>query len=215
MNLKKYNPHADPGKYYLIWYNDIPPNCSTGYVGIILNDANPNIKINIEIDDEWMLNNNYRTVALYVDEDHFEDKSTIVLTSNFFKLMMEEEFLCASLWHEIGHFHTMHYFNTPYFGSSSFEYRMKCFERGLVTKEEQVADLFSVYYSSKEDFLKDIQWLIRTRYSNPYEKEERKIAAVNEMRMRRKLIKDLEESDSIIEKKMCELCDYKGDFSMF
>ena len=78
-----------------------------------------------------------------------------------------------------------------------------------MAEEEYAADLFSVYYTSKEEWLQYIRFMIRRRYNMEWDVN--RFMAVNEMRDRRELINKIN-TEETIKKELCRLCGVE-DFS--
>lgn len=196
-------PNASIEDYYLYWLKGITENCSQGVVGYIGNSTNDKLKIRVEIDDVFMEERNHPNLCFCFDFDDYIANCSIVMTSSFFHKLETDDCLICGLWHEVGHFHTIHYFDTDFNNKSTSLKRGKYYEQGKVMEEEQAADLFSVYYTSKESWIKHIRLLIRNRYNMEW--DEKRFMAVNEMRDRRKMIERIETEEQL-QNKLCELC---------
>ncbi len=190
--------------YYLFIYPDVPERCTTGFVGFVGSNTNPDIKIRIEIDHQWMFDHNYATLALCVDIDKHSD-SIIVMTPRYFQEFRRTPYLQFDLWHEVGHYHTLHYFNTPFNEKGSANAtRIECFERGEIMPEEKAADIFGLYYTSKEYAIKALSESIRRRRTYTWEDPEITRCAVEEFRRRKQLLRDLD-TDEKIREALCHL----------
>lgn len=206
-NAKRMMPNASIEQYYHYWLQNIPEKCDRGIVGYVRNYENPEIKITIEIDDRFMNERNHPNMCFCFEEKSYVSESEIVMTSDFFNHIYNNKALLAGLWHEIGHFHTLHYFD--YKGHQNKEkksindYRNKLYESKKVAEEEYAADLFSVYYTSKEEWLQFIRFMIRRRYNMEWDVN--RFMAVNEMRDRRELINKINTEETIKEE-LCRLC---------
>jgi len=203
-------PNADIDEYFLHIYPDTPPKCTKGFVGYVGNRTNEKIKIRLEIDTPWMRERNYRSCCLYINDIY--EESIIVMTADFFEFLRNNEFMDSAIWHEIGHFHLNHYFNFEFIGTSANNQRMEYFEKGEIMPAELAADIFALYYMSKEDVIEELNWTIKTRRNLVWEPDETKTRAVKELCMRKKKIKSLDDSDDSIRKVLCELC-RAADFS--
>lgn len=205
-------PEADINEYFLYIYPDTPPKCTAGFVGYIGNHSNPNIKIKLEIDTPWMIEHNYRTCCLYMDDENkYSESCIIVMTALFFDLIRNNEYMQSALWHEVGHFHLNHYFNIRMDGSSSNKQREEYFEKGQILPVEKAADMFALYYMPKEDVIKEFNWMIKTRRENMLEPEKTRLPAVRELCMRKKFIKEFIDTEENMQKELCNLCG-KTDF---
>lgn len=197
-------PNAKINDYFIYIFPDVPENCKEGIIGYIGNDSNKELKLNIEIDDNFMRERNYRTICFYFDCNNYS-QSSIVLTSSFWKAIEENEFLVASIWHEVGHYHTTRYFNTRFGGKSSQQYRDEFLNKGEIMPEEKTADLFSAYYTSKEDVVNDMNWLIKARKACEWEPDEIKMRAVYEFGRRKRYLNSFN-SEKDIQDELCKLC---------
>ena len=203
MNQSQLIPNASINGYYQYWLKDIPKNCDRGIVGYVRNTTNEDLVIGIEIDDVFMEERNHPNMCFYLDDKNFISGCLFVITSSFFQDLYNNDYLLASIWHEVGHFHTTHYFNTSFNNTSTIQQRTKYYEQGKVMEEEQAADLFSLYYTSKEQWLNDIRYFIKKRYNQGW--DQNRFMAVNEMRDRRSLIKKIE-SEKKKKNSLCKLC---------
>lgn len=197
-------PNASIKDYYIRIFSDVPKNCTGGIIGYIGNQSNAEFRLDIEIDDAFMRERNYRTICFYFDCENYS-QSSIVLTSAFWKEIEENEFLYSSIWHEVGHFHTTRYFNTQFDGKSSQKYRDEFLNKGEIMPEEKVADLFSAYYTSKTDVVNDMNWLIKARKAREWESEELKMRAVYEFGRRKRYVNSFN-SEKEIQDELCRLC---------
>ena len=160
---------------------------------------------NLEIDHEWMADHNNVTIAFWINIDDFAD-SRIVMTPRYFHEFRHNPFLKFDLWHEIVHFHTLHYFDTAFDeNGSSNKTRMEYFERGDVMPDEKAADLFSLYYTSKEDAIQALCESIRRRRTYTWELPETTNLTIEEFRRRKRLLRDLV-TDEKVRDALCRLC---------
>lgn len=197
-------PNASINDYFIRIFPDVPENCKEGIIGYIGNASNKKLKLNIEINDDFMRERNYRTICFYFDCNNYS-QSSIVLTSSFWKAIEENEFLVASIWHEVGHFHTTRYFNTRFDGKSAQKYRDELLNKGEIMPEEKAADLFSAYYTSKADVVNDMNWLIKARKAREWEPDEIKMRAVYEFGRRKRYVNSFN-SEKDIQDELCKLC---------
>lgn len=206
MKFDKFVPEARFDKYYIMWIEGIPKNSSGGIVGVIRNPSNEKIEINIEIDNRHMISTNNRTCCMWINADDFY-KSVVVLSSAFFNVLKDNPEMEASIWHELGHFHTMHYFENHFIDGSSNKYRADLFEKGEITPEEEAADLFELYYAESSDTIKAFNWLIKRRRTDFLESEgPNKDRAVRELCMRKRKIASYDNREDQIVKRLCEIC---------
>lgn len=203
MKQSAWIPNASVEEYYQYWLKDIPENCDRGIVGYVRNFSNEDLVIPIELDNDFMQQRNHPHMCLCIDDDDYIAGCSIELTSSFFKEIYTNDYLRSSLWHEVGHYHTNHYFVTEIVNLSSSSKRMEYYNRGKVMEEEQAADLFALYYTSKEEWLEQIRYFIKARDALVW--DDNRSMAINEMRDRRKLIQAIE-SEEQIKKHLCELC---------
>lgn len=198
-------PKAGIDDYFLYIYPDVPENCTNGFVGYVGNSSNKNLKIMIEIDHQWMIENNFVTMALCIDRDDY-NKATIVMSPRYFDMFRKTPFLLFELWHEVGHYHTNHYFNTQYNDKGSCNTtRLEYYKRGEVMPEERAADIFGLYYSSKKFAIKSLCEAINRRRTYTWEPKEITEIAIEEFKLRKKLLNGLD-TDESIRRVLCQLC---------
>lgn len=196
--------NANINDYFIYIFPDVPEKCLGGIVGYIGNYSNPGIQLDIEIDDAFMHERNHRTACFYIEYENYTH-STIVLTSSFWEDIKENEFLYATIWHEVGHFHTAQYFSAQFEGNSSRKYRETFINKGEIMPEEKAADLFALYYSSKEDIVNELNWLIKTRKALKREPYEITVKAVYEMGRRKRFLNTFN-TEKEIRDELCRLC---------
>lgn len=198
-------PNAEIDDYYLRIYSDVPERCTKGIVGYVGNESNPDIKIRIEIDHPWMVEHNYASVAFWVNDEKYHE-SEIVMTPRYFDEFRKTPYLQFELWHEIGHFHTLHYFNTPHDGKGSANAaRIEFFERGEIMPDEKAADIFGLYYTSRELALKALSYSIERRRTYTWEPKENTEKAIQEFIRRKRLLREID-SDEKAREMLCQLC---------
>lgn len=198
-------PNTGIDDYYLRIYPDVPERCTKGFVGYVGSNTNPDVKIKIEIDHQWMFDNNYVTLAFWANVDNYNE-SEIVMTPRYFDEFRRSPYLQFDLWHEIGHYHTLHYFDSPHNeNGSSNASRIEYFERGDIMPEEKAADIFSLYYTSKDDAIKALSESIRRRRTYTWEPQETTQRAVEEFRRRKRFLRDLD-TDEKARDALCNLC---------
>lgn len=198
-------PNTGIDDYYLWIYPDVPERCTKGFVGYVGSNTNPDIKIKIEIDHQWMFENNYVTLAFWANVDNYKE-SEIVMTPRYFDDFRKNPYLRFDLWHEIGHYHTLHYFDSPHNEKGSANAaRIEYFERGEIMPEEKAADIFGLYYTSKDDAIKALSESIRRRRTYTWEPQETTQRAVEEFRRRKRFLRDLD-TDEKAREALCKLC---------
>lgn len=203
-------PKAGIDDYYLCIYSDVPEYCTKGFVGYIGNRSNPDVKIRIEIDYPWMVEHNYASIAFWVNEKTYHE-SIIVMTPRYFDEFRKNAFLQFALWHEIGHYHTMHYFNTPHDEKGSANAtRIEYTECGKIMPDEVAADVFALYYTSRELALKAFSCAIERRHTYTWEEREVTERAIKEFIRRKRILRELD-SDEKVREMLCQLCG-KNDF---
>lgn len=198
-------PNAGIDDYYLFIYPDVPDRCTKGFVGYVGNKSNPEINIRIEIDHQWMFEHNYVALAFWANVEKYHE-SEIVMTPRYFDEFRRNPFLQFELWHEIGHYHTLHYFNTAHNenGSADAE-RNEYFDRGDIMPDEKAADIFGLYYTSKELALKALSYSIERRRSYTWEKRETTEKAIQEFIRRKRILREID-SDEKAREMLCQLC---------
>ena len=194
-------PHADIREYFLSWFTDIPENCGKGFVGCVKNTTNKDIRIRIEIDDPWMTERHQRNCALYVSRHDYIRDCIIVVTKEFFESARNEESVFSFLWHEVGHFHTNHYF-PEYIGESYSKLRKHYIEMGKVYPAEYAADLMAVYYYGWEETNDALLTATRKRHSEIYKGDDNASLAWWELRTRRRMLSNMK-TDQDIESALC------------
>lgn len=198
-------PNACINDYYLFIYPDVPERCTTGIVGFVGSTTNSDVKIKIEIDHQWMFDHNYASIAFWVNDKNYAE-SVIVMTPRYFDEFRRTPYQQFDLWHEIGHYHTLHYFNTPHNEKGSAnDARMDYFERGEIMPDEKAADVFALYYTSKDYAIKSLSESIRRRRTYTWESQEITNKAVEEFRRRKRYLRDLD-TDEKVRDALCELC---------
>lgn len=200
----KCNPNAKIGEYFIYIYHDVPENCTGGYIGFIGNHANENLCIRIKIDNDFMKERNHRFVCLLFDENHYSE-AEIVITSAFWHAWNEHPFLDAAVLHEIGHYHTTRYFQSVFIGNSTQKRREEFLSKGEIMPEETAADLFALYYTSKEIVTDEINWFIKSRKSLTWEPADKNTKAVYEMGRRKRYVNSFNTEEEIKEA-LCKLC---------
>lgn len=215
-NMNKINsqsswlPNAGIDDYFLYIFPDVPEKCTEGIVGFVGNDANKELRIEIEIDGKWMVEHNFVSIAFVVNQDEYQ-KSSIVMTPRYFEMFRKTPCLVFELWHEIAHYHTMHHFDTKYSEKGSTNAtRLEYHKRGEVMPEERVADLFGLYYSSKKFSIQALSEAMKRRRTYTWEPKETTEGAIEELRRRKKLLNNFDGDDKI-RKALCELCN-KSNF---
>jgi hypothetical protein len=198
-------PNAGIDDYYLCIYPDVPERCIKGIVGFVGNDSNPDIKIRIEIDHDWMTEHNYVSIAFWTNEKKYHE-SVVVMTPRYFDEFRKNPWLEFDLWHEIGHYHTLHYFDTPFNKKGSANAtRVKYWERDEVMPEERAADIFGLYYTSREFALKTLSYAIERRHNYTWEPRETTEGAIQEFIRRKRILREID-SDEKAREMLCQLC---------
>ena len=203
-NWEQFKPNADIREYYQYWFEDIPENCNTGVVGAIKNFSNDKLKISIEIDDKWMDESHQRNCALYVEPDEYISKSSIIITKEYFDAVMDGSEKIAFLWHEMGHFHTMHCF-PEYIGENQSKLRRDAINRGQVYPAETVADLVAAFYSGKDAVYEALSQFTRERHRMSQMGDTNASVAWWELRRRKRTIQRIQSIEEI-EAEICRLC---------
>lgn len=207
LDQSKLLPNAHVDEYFLRIFDDVPLKCKTGFVGYVGNSTNPDIHIEIEIDDKYMYEHNLLSCCLWINLDDYP-KSIIVMTSSFFdEIRNSKAILYGTIWHEIGHFHTMRYFNTERTeNGSTNKTREEYFKQREIMPEEKTADLFALYYTSLDDMVQHMNFMIKRRRSNIYENRDVNDRAVAELARRKRFLREIDASEENIRKMLCDLC---------
>lgn len=202
---KKLLPGTRIDDYYYHIYSDVPPKCTTGVVGFVGSLSNPNIKIRIDIDTKWMIDNNHAAIVFNADPENYYE-STIVMTAQYFDIFRKTPYLRFDLWHEVGHYHLGHYFATDLKENGSvYQLRREYLERGEIMPEEKAADTFALYYASKDDAIQALSESIRRRRTFTWELPETQSRAIEEFRRRKQFLRDLDTEDKA-RAELCKLC---------
>lgn len=204
IQVEKLNPETDIRDYYLFWYPDVPKNCNQSFVGEIRNSTNEKLIIGLRVDDEWMYDQHQRNCTLFVDVKAYINNSFIILTSDYFEAVRNDDSLISFLWHEIGHFHTNRYF-PEYAGPNQSKLRNEYIANEKVYPAETVADLMAAYYSGKDYLIAALRKGARERLEQAKFGDENASKAWWEYRMRRKAIQEIDNDDEI-ENEICRLC---------
>ena len=207
ISLEQVQLDADPRDYYLYWLHGIPEDCCSGCVGVISNYSNPEVRIPLEINDEWMLTNRKRGMALYIEPNGNHIKGYIVMTKEEFDQLYHKKTGFPGIWHEVGHFHTTKYF-LDYLTGEQEKQRGDYIKKGKIPPAEYVADLFSLYYTEREEVFEYFKNLIRGRYKL-IGVDDNARAAWSELRNRRDALKKVE-TDEQIEAELCSVCGVKS-----
>lgn len=204
-------PNTNINDYFIFIFPDVPENCKGGKTGYVGNHSNKELKLYIEIDDDFMYQRKYRTVCFCCDCENYS-QSSIVMTSSFWQAMKDNRFLYVSIWHEVGHFHTTRYFNTRFDGKSAQKYRDEFLNRKEIMPEEKAADLFALYYTSKEDVIKDLNWLIKARRARAWEPDEIKMKAVYELGQRKRFLSSFNNEEEIQDelRRLCGVTEFES-----
>lgn len=206
--MKKINliPNTTINDYQLIVYEDVPKNCTTGFVGCVENASNKDLFIEIEIDNKYMFESKNLKCCFWANPDNYLH-SEIIMTSSFFEEFRNKDFLKFVVWHEIGHFHTLHYFDTVFdTNGSAQKTRTEYLEKGEIMPEEKVADLFALYYTSKEYAVNFLKYMIKKRRENTAEPVEINTKAVRELCLRKRFLSEFDDSEENIKQAICDLC---------
>ena len=202
-------PNSGIDDYYLRIYPDVPERCTEGFVGYVGSNSNPDIKIEIEIDHQWMFENNYVTLAFWANAEKYSE-SRINMTPRYFDEFRQNPCLKFDLWHEIGHYHTLHYFSTPHDeNGSANKARIEYYEQGGIMPDEMAADAFGLYYTSKDDAIQSLSESIRRRRTYTWELPEITNIAIEEFRRRKRFLRELD-SDEKVREALCQLCRKKN-----
>lgn len=202
-------PKGGIDDYYLYIYPDVPDRCEKGFVGYIGNSKDLNLKIELEIDTEWMIEHNQISLVFTYDRND-PSKATLVMTARFFDTLRRTPCLEFGLWHEVGHYHTLRYFDyAADENGSTQKARAKYLEQGEVAPAEVAADIFALYYTSKDVAIEYLSESIRIRRTYTWEPPERTQIAIEEFRLRKRILRDLD-TDEKARDALCKLCKIKS-----
>lgn len=98
---------AERMAYYYVLPDEMP-DPAEGIVGFVVNDTCPDVRLALEIDEEYLKEQRSVFPLLYIDPDDYLKDSRIVITKEMLKdLYHEDQEILFCLWHEVGQFHTM------------------------------------------------------------------------------------------------------------
>lgn len=188
-------PKSNPADDYYVFCNENIDD-DARIIGKLFN-KDGNIYVEVWESDELINMTRHRMMFFEIDDKHYLTQCRIVMNSRFASLIETEPFLYATVWHEIGHFHTI-----PYMLDDSKkevpELRRDAIMAGEVMPEEQVADLFAAYSVGKEDTIKALRWLREDRKkSMPFDINTE--LATKEFNNRIRYLKNVDE-DKLLEK---------------
>lgn len=190
-------------------YNNIPKPCLRGTVGRFQNNSDSEINIDLIIANEYMQENNITGLHFFEDPDDVKNSQIVMDTEYFEKFRDNFVWVCA-FWHELGHFHTKRYFNFKRDKKgSAMEIRGKYIERGEIFPEEKAADLFALYYTSKEKMAIHFDLSIAEHLDDEGEVIPWHEMIVEELWLRKEYIKSVGDSKEDILKELCKVCGVK------
>jgi len=193
-------------EYYYYPYPDVPQHCREGFVARVGNSTNKSIDIELEINDSTMRELNFTSCCFMFNTEEYT-KSSIVMTSSYYSEYLKNPECVFAIWHEVGHFHTYRYFEETHDEKGSTKAkRIEYYNNGEIMPEEKVADLFALYYTSKETAVKYLKYMIKRRRERVIESEDNKFIAVKELCMRRRFIENFPSDEERIRAAIAELC---------
>ncbi len=144
--------------------------------------------VDIVLSDEYMKRAKQPRTFLNLDDN------VIMISSDYLIKLRENSYLITCMFHELGHYASLESFPA----SKKYSQKRKDYVlKGRVTPEEQVADLFAALYTSLEETIQGLRFIIRER--NKAQDDENKELALKELIERRELLKQTNK-DNILEK---------------
>lgn len=217
---KKFNIFEGIDDYYVGFYENIPHPCPGGVVGKVMNRFDNKIQVPIVVDDEEIEKNGCGPCVYDGDHENVLE-SAIFMTNEFFDEFRNNKILSCALWHEIGHFHTFRYFENKHDeNGSATTIRGEYIKRGEILPEEKGADLFALYYTSKERMVEFYNYEIKKHRNKEitglFSEEIKELKEINEMTIRelcsrKRYISELDCSKENILKELCKVCGIKGN----
>lgn len=181
-----------PFEYYLFFpkREDIPTDFRQGDVGYFGHKMNDELQLPIYVSDSMMAQVRQTKTFLFCDEE-LPDIFGICLTNSFYREIQRNRYLISSLWHELGHYHTLSLFPEIDIHTRN-------------TKAENIADLFSLFYTSRAEVSSSFKYLIEQR-KKTYESDAYKLKAINELKQRQEYLKQFN-SEKQFRKEILKLC---------
>ncbi len=160
-------------EYYYMLLEQKPEEME-GVVGVICNDTNPNIRVAIEVDAEYLHEQNSLFPMLFTDPDNYLQECRIVLNRKMAEnLYKQDPEVIYEIWHELGHFETMSEYVEDYVNYSSRKEQAYTADQyisivsGEVLPYEAVADDFALAYCGPEQALIAINGMIARVKKHP------------------------------------------------
>ena len=201
---RKWIPKGRFKDYYLFWYSNIPENCTSGAVGEIGNSSDPKTKVVIILDDQEMKTRRQRGNCLVIGKNYYES-SVILIDQDYYDICKSGELNSFfGFWHEIGHYHTLHYF--PDYALNMSSLRRRYIEQAKIAPAEYVADLFGLYYSGEENTLAEFRKRLRDRHKQMRFGDDNALLAWHELRQRRQALIDLHDDETLIVNEIMRIC---------
>ena len=192
--------------YHLGFYQNIPSPCLKGRVGKLLNHYDRKIHIDMIIDNEYMQESNGGPCIYHGDHENVLN-SAIVMTTEFFEIFRNNHIHDCVFWHEAGHFHTFRYFENKHDqNGSANKIRGEYIKRGEILPEEKAADLFALYYTSKEKMAIHFDLAIAEHLDDEGEVLPWHEMIVEELWLRKEYIENVGNSKEDILKELCKVC---------
>jgi len=164
---------AERMEYYYMLREDMPEPIE-GIIGYIVNDSCEGLKILLEVDDDYLKSRHAYDPTLYLDPEAYLSECRIVLNKRLARLMLKKDpAVIFSLWHELGHFHTMEdhveeYLNCTAAAEGGFTAEQYvAIMDGIVLPGEAAADDFAVDYCGRQESVIAINGLIAACKKNP------------------------------------------------
>lgn len=181
---------ADVSQYKLLWDNNVDTK-RINVVGEFHNYDNEQIFVPVVVSEETLRELRMSRLAFVPNYKNYVSDSYIAISDSFYREMVNHPELISLLYHEIGHFHTLQYFK---------ERNMACVRKryvseGKIVEEEMAADLFGLLYSSSDEFISALNYVIKIRRLQNIADFELKMMGIRELTSRKKYIKSIEGQD--------------------
>lgn len=168
-----FETNADRMEYYYMLLEEKPEQMQ-GVVGCIFNDTNPNIRVDLEVDPEYLHEQNSLFPMLYVDPENYYRGCRIILNSKMAEsLYKQDPEIVFEIWHELGHYHTMSEYVEEYMNYSSRKEQAYTADQyisivsGEVLPYEAAADDFAAAYCGPEQGIVALNGMIARVKKHP------------------------------------------------
>lgn len=164
---------AERMEYYYVLPEEMP-DPAEGIVGFVVNDTCPDLRLALEIDEDYLKAQKSVFPLLYIDPDNYLGGSRIVITKEMLKdLYRGDPEVLFCLWHEVGQFHTMsdnveeylQYADRTKEGMTGDQYL--ALMKGELLPYQEAADAFAEDYCTPEDSVIALNGMISRAKKHP------------------------------------------------